>query len=99
MGSPAGDAYARLIATYGHRAVTPKPYTTSAFIAGVLGRLAAHGALRLTFDTATGYWSYNEVISYWAAPGVERPMSRLTWAQFASDEGIDPSRWPLLQSD
>lgn len=87
--------YRQLVTTYGHRSASPgKQYSASAFLAATLGRLAREGALVLTWGKGTGYWSYNDPISYWARSDATS-QSRLTWAQFAAGAGLDPLVWPL----
>lgn len=44
---------------------------------------------------ATGVWSYNGRISFWAVPPARSPEERLTWAEFAHAEGVDPHDWDL----
>jgi hypothetical protein len=86
------DVYQKLIDDYSHtRLQRRKPYTASVFIALALGRLAKHGEVLYRVGPATGYWSYNEVISYWALPpGPVDVGVRLTWAQYAEANGLDP---------
>ena len=74
--------YAALIGRYSHTKVGPSHYTTSSFIAGALGRLWKRGDLTATWGTATGYWAYNGVISYWALPNAP-DAGLLTWKEFA----------------
>jgi hypothetical protein len=61
--------YAELLSNYGHTSLGPKKYTTSAFIASALGRLSRHGEIELLGGRpATGFWSYNQSVGYWALP-------------------------------
>ena len=84
------STYKRLIDDYGHTRQGPKKYTASAFIASALSRLADLSELTFFVGPATGYWSYNSTISYWAlAPGPEE-SARLTYQEFATQIGIDP---------
>ena len=62
-----GD-FAAIVSRYGHTAVRPKQYTTSAFLAGVLGVLSKHGTVLYHLGPATGRWKYNGTISWWAVP-------------------------------
>lgn len=88
--------YGQLVATYGRRSQGKgKTYTASAFIASTLGRIARDGVLRFEFGKGTGYWSYDDPISYWAPPGVNEPPNRLTWFEFATENGWKPRDWPL----
>jgi hypothetical protein len=87
--------YRALVARYSHTSLGPKNYTASSFIAGALGRLLKRGELEAIFATATGYWSYNGTISYWALPGSSPESTPLTWEAFARGRGIDPSAWTV----
>ena len=62
------DDFAAIVSRYGHTAVRPKQYTTSAFLAGVLGMLSKHGTVLYHLGPATGRWKYNGTISWWAVP-------------------------------
>jgi hypothetical protein len=85
------EVYEQLIRDYSHTRLGPKHFTASVFIALALGRLAKHGDLLYRVGPATGYWSYNETISYWALPpGPDTDDRRLSWEQFANHEGLDP---------
>jgi len=56
--------YAFLVERYGHTRIAPSRYTTSSFLAAVLGRMLRHGDLLHQTGRATGYWDYNSRISY-----------------------------------
>jgi hypothetical protein len=88
MGNPA--VYKRLVDDYGHTALGPKQYTASAFIAGTLGRMEKDGILAYMYDKATGYWSYNGGISYWALRPASSDASPITYEAFA--RGRDSTR-------
>ena len=76
------DDFAAIVARYGHKAIAPKQYTASAFLAGVLGVLSRQGTLLYHLGPATGRWSYNEKISWWAvAPAPDWNSDRLSWAE------------------
>jgi len=56
---------------YGHRILGPslsRHFTVSAYLAKALGVLRDKGELAHMTYRATGLWSYNSSISYWAAP-------------------------------
>jgi hypothetical protein len=84
--------YQQLIDDYSHtRIERNKPYTASAFIASALGWLRDRGDLLHTVGPATGHWSYNEIISYWALPPGPRsgdPM--LTWEEWGHTNRARP---------
>lgn len=82
--------YQQLLDDYGHTRIAPKQYTASAFIASALGRLQDAGILGHHVAEATGYWSYNGVISYWALPPLPPTSNLRTWAAYAAAEGLDP---------
>lgn len=84
--------FAGLVAEHGHKRLNPiaSKKTTSAYLAQGLGLLAADGELVRLYGPATGTWSYNGQVTYWAiAPG-PRTTARLSWRQFAQDRGLDP---------
>ncbi len=89
--------YDKLINAYDHGALEGGKYTTSSFIAGVLGRLRLAGQLNGAIGPATGYWSQNVAITYWCPAGVE-PENGKTWEVFAIERDMDPMSWPLLGS-
>jgi hypothetical protein len=83
--------FEQLVKDYSHtRIQRNKPYTASSFIAGTLERMAARGEVLLSWGPASGHWSYNETISYWALPpGPVDLAAKLTYAEFARAEGFD----------
>src|SRR5262249_35994471 len=84
------DTFQGLLAKYGHRAIqVGRPHTTSTLLASALRLLANRGEVELRWGQATGYWSYDEVISYWAlAPAVTEEM--WSWTSYCTSEGLDP---------
>jgi hypothetical protein len=88
-----------LLPRYGHVADDwgRKPYTVSAFIAKTLGQLHREGAFAWQEEKATGFWKYNGRISYWAVPPAPPVDQRLTWASFASTQGLDPAVWDIVK--
>ncbi len=87
--------YDELLPRYGHTKIGPKRFTTSSFIAAALGHLERDGILAWSQTKATGYWAYNGVISSWAVPPEPPADQRLTWVEFAGDQGLDPQDWVL----
>jgi hypothetical protein len=71
--------------------------SVSAFIAGALGKLAREGILAFHGDRATGFWSYNGGIGYWALPPPPPTNQLFTWAEFAAMNGLDPQQWDLTR--
>jgi hypothetical protein len=92
------DVYAELLRLYGHRAREPKPFTLSVVVAKALGQLAREGGISFRWGRATGYWSYNGTISYWAPAPPPAPSSELTWTTFAKHSGIASDAWALPES-
>jgi hypothetical protein len=87
--------FGELLTRYGHRMQGGRRFTLSALLAKVLGQLGREGLLSGRFGKATGYWSYNGQVSYWApvpSPPVE---DQLTWVDFAIAEGIAPDDWSI----
>jgi hypothetical protein len=84
-----------LLPRYGHVANGPRRYSTTAFIASALGRLAREGDLTRTKGPATGCFAYNGRVGYWAhAPGPEDGALK-SWDKFAADLGISAAHWSL----
>ena len=72
--------WAFLMDRYSHSAVVPKRYTVSAFLAATLGNLERTGVVAFHSGPATGCWSYNGSISYWALPPAPDWLDRQSWA-------------------
>lgn len=69
----------------GHRQAT----ASSVRFAATLGRPADQGALLKTWGPATGAWSRNERVTYWARPPA--PVGpQLTWADFCASISRSP---------
>ncbi len=80
------DDFAAIVGRYGHKALEPKQYTASAFLAGVLGVLSKRGTVLYHLGPATGRWSYNVKISWWSvAPAPDWDSARLSWADSGDD--------------
>jgi len=85
-----GD-FAAIVNRHGHTAVSPKQYTASAFLAGVLGVLSRHGTVLYHLGPATGRWKYNGTHQLVGSPPVpDWESARLSW----SDSGQDMSYVP-----
>jgi hypothetical protein len=89
------QTYRAIVDRYGHRALeVGRRYTASILLASACRLLASNEELELRWGEATGFWSYNEVVSYWAlAPAASEQM--LTWADFATSNGLDASTWTI----
>ncbi|MGZ4790362.1 MAG: hypothetical protein ACXWBO_00740 [Ilumatobacteraceae bacterium] len=88
--------YRELVDRYSHTAYGPTQYSASAFLGRAAGQLASDGHLMVRFENATGYWSYNGVISAFALPPGPDDAAITTWADFAIHEGFAPDDWPAL---
>jgi hypothetical protein len=85
------DDFTAIVNRYGHRAISPKRYTASAFLGGVLGTLSRVGTVLYHPGPATGRWSYNGTISWWTVPPApDWESSRLSW----EDSGYEVSYVP-----
>ncbi|MDX6287613.1 MAG: hypothetical protein QOG53_3098 [Frankiales bacterium] len=83
------DEFASLVKRYGHTAIAAKKYTASAYLARTLGELSRFGSVLYHTGPATGRWSYNTWVSWWALspePAWDNPH-RLSWADM--DLGMD----------
>lgn len=77
--------FRRMVERWGHTAEAPKRYTASAYIAGVLGRLATNGEVFYRPGPGTGRWSYNGSISYWTLDPESDWEHRTTWVSRIGD--------------
>lgn len=87
--------YEDLVAEFGHRAHGPRNFSVSALMARALGQLRDEGLLSWQYAKATGFWSYNGSISYWAKVPAPSADDRITWEQFAVSNGLNPDLWKL----
>ncbi|MGY1703548.1 hypothetical protein ACI79C_03165 [Geodermatophilus sp. SYSU D00697] len=72
--------FARLVNRFGHTALADKGNTASAFLAGYLATMAKRGDILYHDGPATGRWSYNSKISWWAVgPPPHWEDDRLSW--------------------
>ena len=90
--------FGELIEVFGHRAIEPSTTTVSAFLARTLMTLSNRGHLQRTWGPATGYWAYDDTVSYWARPPVPPESKRLTWVSFAEQNGMDPQTWDMTST-
>jgi hypothetical protein len=84
------EAFEELRARYGHRILGPTVsphHTASTYIARVLGMLRDRGVLAFDYAKATGQWSYNGSISYWAKLPPPPLTKRTTYEEFAAADG------------
>jgi len=65
---------------YGHSAVKRAHYTASAFLAKTLGDLSRSGDVLFHEGPATGRWSYNGKISWWALAPKPHCSPGTSWA-------------------
>lgn len=83
------------IPRWGHTSIAPTQYTVSSFLGGALGALWRSGDIDNVYGPATGRWSYNTQISYVTRPRSPQTDVRVTWADFAQKNRIDPDAWPM----
>lgn len=74
------EDFARLVERYSHTAIAATRYSASAFIAATLGRLSRTGHVLFHGGPATGRWSYNGEISWWALAPEPAWEARTSWA-------------------
>lgn len=81
------DLFVAHVRERGHVMIAPGQATASSVrFAASLGRLARSGDLLSVYGPATGAWSYNSQITYWARP--PKPSGRnLTWSAFCESSG------------
>ena len=89
--------YKFLVDRYGHTALGPAGYTTSAFLGGALGQLWREDLVDGLWAPATGYWSYNGQVGAYGPIGTPESADCLSWEEFATSTlGVDPFDWPPL---
>lgn len=86
--------YAELVHRYGHTQLEKRRYTVSSLLGGALERLSTEGAVVHADGPATGRWNYLHRVSHWATPPADNTKQQLSWAQYATDQNIDPRDWP-----
>jgi hypothetical protein len=74
------DEFADLVARFGHTAIEASRYTVSSYLARTLGDLSRAGSVLFHPGEATGRWSYNSNISWWALTPEPLWSSRVSWA-------------------
>jgi hypothetical protein len=89
------DLYAAHIRERGHVMLEPSSVTaTNSRFVPALVRLRTEGQLIKITGPATGAWSYNGQISYWARPGAAE-SNILTWEDFCLTESRE-SMWTAV---
>lgn len=84
------ELFAHHVRERGHVLLAESPYTATSVRFGVaLSRLARSGELVSRYGAATGAWSDNGQITYWAAPPAA-PGEPLTWEMFCAEAGRSP---------
>lgn len=74
------DDFAVLVDKYGHTAIRAQQFTVSAYLARTLGDLSRIGSVLYHPGPATGRWSYNSTISWWALPPAPDWSTSMSWA-------------------
>lgn len=89
------DAFAKVVERYGHSDRQHKRrYTASAYTAMILGALRDRGRVVSMGrpGPATGFWSYNSTVHYWALPPGPPTNTMLTYEQWTRAHGRDPAQ-------
>jgi hypothetical protein len=104
----APDTYAALVAKFSHsarNAIRGGPDTdpdqsrkVSSRLAGALSHLAQEGLIAKSTGLATGYWSYNGTVTYWAAMPPPPADLVLSWEMYAEQMSLDPEAWKLPEA-
>jgi hypothetical protein len=95
------DVYSHLIDIYGHIAIEPKRYTASVLLASALAQLSRKGVIAASATPlrATGFWSYNRTVTYWAAMPSSAGDGVQTWHSYAQAHNLDPTVWVLPSTE
>jgi hypothetical protein len=92
------DVYRELVHRMGHVATDGhKQWTASAYLARMLGNLTRTGDVVYRPSHGTGRWAYNSDISAWRPPQAADTSDVLSWAGYATEQGMDPDTWPALE--
>jgi hypothetical protein len=75
--------FALLVERYSHTAIKATKYSASAFLASTLGHLSRSGHVLYHGGPATGRWSYNSGISWWAVAPQPDWEDRLSWTDLS----------------
>lgn len=85
------DLFAAHVRDRGHVMLAPGVATASSVrFAAALGWLARTGELVSRYGPATGAWSYNTQVTYWARPPA--PTGDLSWSAYCVERGR-PDTW------
>ena len=88
------ESFAAVTDRYPHHEQGHHGYTASMYIAMILGALRDRGVVVSMGKPgkATGYWSYNTGVHYWARPPGPPTEELITYESWATAAGRDPSR-------
>lgn len=73
--------FGELVQRYGHTAIEATRYSASAYLSFTLGRLSTGGSILFHVGPATGRWSYNGQIFWWALPPAPSWTDRVSWVE------------------
>lgn len=90
--SLAAPLFEELVAEHGHRVFDPRPQRrmASSYLSQALSRLVDRDQAARLYGQGTGLWRDRSDITYWAALPAPPTASRLSWADLARDESVDP---------
>lgn len=94
------DLFASHVAARGHHVISTGQAATASsvrFTAALL-RLQRAGTVAYEMRPATGAWSYNAKVSYWALIPPPPAGATLTWADYCAQLGRDP-HWTAEDRD
>ena len=88
------DLFAAHVGDQGHNLLGTRLYTASGVRFGVaLYRLQRRGELVSEYGRATGAWSYNGQVTYWARTGQQSRVHK-TWVEYCEEIGRSPEWTP-----
>lgn len=88
--------YGLMLERWGHVAQSPRKYSVTSFVGATLGHLCRSANVTHQPGPGTGFFSYNRTVGYWTLEPVADEMTVVSWERLATEEGLDPSAWPLL---
>lgn len=83
------EVFRQLVERYGHTRIAPANFTATSFIALALWRLVEAGVIVQHPGLATGHWTYNGKMFYYALPQGRDDGALLSWKDFAAAHHLE----------
>jgi hypothetical protein len=83
------EVFRQLVERYGRTRIAPASFTATSFIALALWRLVEVGLIVQHPGQATGHWTYNGTMYYYALPQEQHDDRMLSWKEYAAAHHLD----------